>query len=219
VTSRDAAKLDAPAAPAAATPSATWEGLSPPYSTIVADPPWSYDGGVSAGGTPGKPVKSFDLPYQGMALDAIKALPVADLAARDCWLFLWTTNRYLPAALDVLVAWGFRYRQTLVWNKPGASPFGGTVAPNGGEFLLVAAKGSPPVLARWNGTSILTHSRPGAGKHSTKPDAFGDLVEHCCPGPYVELFCRRPRLGWDSWGKGYELPAVTPRRPVDGEET
>jgi N6-adenosine-specific RNA methylase IME4 len=42
--------------------------------------------------------------------------------------------------------------------------------------------------------------------HSVKPDAFGDLVEQVSPGPYVELFCRRPRLGWDSWGKGYELP-------------
>jgi N6-adenosine-specific RNA methylase IME4 len=45
------------------------------------------------------------------------------------------------------------------------------------------------------------------GAHSAKPDAFGDLVEQVSPGPYVELFCRRPRLGWDSWGKGYEIGA------------
>lgn len=181
--------------------------LTPPYSTIVADPPWEYPGGVSAGGTPGKPVKSFVLPYSGMSVQDIAALPVADLAGSDAWLLLWTTNRYMPDAFVVMRSWGFRYRQTLVWHKLGASPFGGTLAPNGCEFLLVGAKGSPPVVARWKGTSVLTHSRPGAGKHSTKPDAFGDLIETCCPGPYVELFARTPRLGWDHWGYGYEIGA------------
>jgi N6-adenosine-specific RNA methylase IME4 len=46
---------------------------------------------------------------------------------------------------------------------------------------------------------------PRIGAHSVKPDAFGDLVERVSPGPYLELFCRRPRMGWDSWGKGYEV--------------
>jgi N6-adenosine-specific RNA methylase IME4 len=38
------------------------------------------------------------------------------------------------------------------------------------------------------------------GKHSQKPEAFLDLVEQVSPGPYVELFARRDRLGWDTWG-------------------
>lgn len=170
------------------------------YSTIVADPPWSYPGGVSAGGTPGKPVKSFDLPYNGMGLDEIRALPVSDLAKPDAWLALWTTNRYLVHAFDVLNEWGFKYRQCLVWAKNGPSPFGGTWAANGAEFLLAAARGNPTVKERWPTPSVITTNRLGAGSHSRKPEVWLDLIEHCCDGPYLELFSRRNRLGWDTWG-------------------
>jgi N6-adenosine-specific RNA methylase IME4 len=170
------------------------------YRTIVADPPWPYPGGVSAGGTPGQPVKEYDLPYPSMTLSEILALPVAAFAAPDCWLALWTTNRYLRDAFDVLRAWGFAYRQTLVWHKLGPSPFGGTWAPNGAEFLLAAAHGQPPVKARWPEPSVITTSRVGAGSHSRKPDVWLDLIEHCCDGPYLEMFARRQRLGWDTWG-------------------
>lgn len=187
--------------------SALWDGLTPPYSTIVADPPWAYPGGVSAGGTPGKPVKSFDLPYSGMTVDDICALDVRALMADDAWLFLWTTNRYLLQSFRVIDAWGFRYRQMIVWNKLGASPFGGTFVANGGEYLIGCSRGKPTLLGRAQGTSVITASRPGAGKHSTKPAPFLDLIEQTCPGPYVELFARAPRLGWDSWGKGYEAVA------------
>jgi N6-adenosine-specific RNA methylase IME4 len=39
------------------------------------------------------------------------------------------------------------------------------------------------------------------GAHSSKPDAFYDMVERVSPGPYLELFARRARLGdWDYWG-------------------
>lgn len=38
------------------------------------------------------------------------------------------------------------------------------------------------------------------GAHSAKPEAFLDLVEQVSPGPYLELFARRQRLGWDTWG-------------------
>jgi N6-adenosine-specific RNA methylase IME4 len=98
----------------------------------------------------------------------------------------------------VLRAWGFEYRQTLVWHKTGnPSPFGGTVAPNHAEFLLVAARGTPRVQARIPGSVI---AAPKPYEHSRKPDVFLDLVEQVSPGPYVELFARRARFGWDYWG-------------------
>lgn len=180
--------------------------LSPPYSTIVADPPWHYDEGFpTQSRSPSRgwsaAVETKALPYSGMSVDDICDLPVATLAAGACRLFLWTTNRYLPDSFRVMEAWGFRYRQMLVWHKRDGN-MGGSVAPCSAEFLLVGVLGAPPVLAKW-GTAVL--SAPQSKTHSKKPAAFLDLVETVSPGPYVELFARAPRLGWDSWGKGYEL--------------
>lgn len=169
------------------------------YATIVADPPWDYPDGVSAGGTPGKPVTTYELPYDSLRTEAIAALPVREWAEKDCWLFLWATNRYLPDALAVADEWGFRYRQMIVWAKLGASPFGGTFTHNAAEFLICAAKGNPPVVARWaNHGSVLTHNR--MGEHSRKPDVFMDEIEASAPAPRLEMFSRRTRLGWDTWG-------------------
>lgn len=185
-----------------------FEGLSPPYSTIVADPPWAYDEGFpTQSRTPGKwagDVTTRALPYSSMTVSDITALPVATLASPAARLFLWTTNRYLPDAFTVAMAWGFRYRQALVWHKKDGN-MGGSVAPCSAEFLLVCVRGAPPVLAK-AASAVL--SAPQAKQHSRKPAVFLDLVEQVSPGPYVELFARAPRLGWDSWGHGYELGEV-----------
>jgi N6-adenosine-specific RNA methylase IME4 len=174
------------------------------YRTIVADPPWHYDSfpGTEATGKDKRlgQGKRFDrpMPYPSMTLDEIKTLPVPALADDDARLFLWTTNRYLRESFGVLHAWGFTYRQTLVWVKPGAPPFGGSVARNLAEFLLVATVGKPERLSVAH-SSVITASKSKA-QHSRKPEAFLDLVESVSPGPYVELFARRARFGWDYWG-------------------
>lgn len=176
-----------------------WEGLNPPYRTIVADPPWPYPEGFALG--PGHGVLEVrPLPYSSMPLEDIEALPVADLADRDCRLFLWTTNRYLRQAFSVLDAWGFRYKQALVWHKLDAN-LPGSVAPNSAEFVLVAVKGTPQRGFTMPSAVIPTTRRGG---HSAKPHCIGDFIEAVSPGPYIELFARMPRLGWDSWGFGYE---------------
>ena len=88
------------------------------YGTIVADPPWAYDEGFANNPKPGQ--KGWKpLPYPSMTVEAICALPVAALAASDCRLWLWTTNRYLPHSFGVMKAWGFDYKQTVVWHKVG----------------------------------------------------------------------------------------------------
>lgn len=133
-----------------------------------------------------------------MSVGEIEALPIFDLADSHCRLFLWATNRFLPDAFRVLKAWDFAYRQTLVWRKTGSpSPFGGSVAPNTSEFLLVATHGAPPVANRLR-ASVIDAAKQHA--HSRKPEVFQDLIETVSPGPYLELFARRQRLGWDSWG-------------------
>ncbi len=177
------------------------------YRTIVADPPWSQGdypshlGGRLVLGR-GNLVRP-ELPYEPMTLQAIADLPVADLSEDDARLFLWTTNRFLPDAFGIVAAWGFKYRQTLVWHKTvNGTPFVASVAPNHAEYLLVAVRGQPERRTALASSVIGVPSRCGGGgrRHSAKPDVFIDLIEQVSPAPYVELFARRARFGWDYWG-------------------
>lgn len=175
------------------------------FKTIVADPPWKYEG-FASDPTSGRdltaaqrqPIKIEALPYQSMTVEQICALPVVKMADADCRLFLWTTNRYLPDAFRVMAAWGFGYKQTLVWRKTGnPSPFGGSVAPNHAEFLLVGTRGNVPVLSRAK-SSVM--DAPAQRRHSAKPESLTDMVMAVSPPPYLEIFARRERLGWSTWG-------------------
>lgn len=167
------------------------------YATIVADPPWEYDDWPN-NPRPDVPRRnSRSKPYPSMSVAEICALPVAALTARDSRLFLWTTNRYLHEAFEVIKAWGFKYVQTLVWHKTGnPSPFGGSVAPIHAEFLLVGRRGKPETVGRLNSSVIAANVKD----HSAKPEGFLDHIETVSPGPYLELFARRNRFGWDTWG-------------------
>jgi N6-adenosine-specific RNA methylase IME4 len=181
------------------------------YRTLVADPPWPYPDrdrfpGVATGGhishgvrTPRGAVVRKSLPYPSMTVRDLCNLPVRGLAERDARLFLWATSSFLPVAFEVLTAWGFSYRQTLVWDKrPNINPLGGSVAPNAAEFLLVGVCGSPELIARWPASVI--SARKARTTHSVKPEVFIDMVETVSPPPYVELFSRRHRMGWDVHG-------------------
>lgn len=193
------------------------------YRTLVADPPWDHSDGTgitvarAAKGRGGQRsqvrvdsiLHSTRPPYEAMGLDAIKALPVAELAEDNAHLYLWTTNRYLRSVWDVAEAWGFRGVCILTWCKPERGFLGGGAYPSNTEFCLFARRGSLPATSRgpgrwfrWprrSGTSVV-EGEWGNPSHSSKPEAFLDLVEAVSPGPYLELFARRNRLGWDTWG-------------------
>lgn len=179
--------------------------MSGNYRTIVADPPWEYEqfasgkGGRWADGTASW--ETTRLPYGGMALEDIRTLPVARCADSSSRLFLWTTNRYLPDAFGVVAAWGFEYRQALVWHKTGnPTPWPAHLAPNHAEFLLVGVKGEPRRTDTLGSSVLSVPTNPAQLKHSQKPEAFLDYIEQVSPGPYLELFARRARFGWDYWG-------------------
>lgn len=176
--------------------------LDPPYATIVADPPWAYDEGWPKSNGQGQKGNKGRQPlaYSSMTVDEIEAMPVGDLAEPNAHLYLWTTNRYLRDAFGVATAWGFRPAQVLVWCKPprGLGPGGAFSVTT--EFVIFARKGTLPAKERVDSTWWLW---PRQG-HSTKPAGFLDVVERVSPGPYAELFARAPRLGWDSWGYGFE---------------
>ena len=170
------------------------------YKTIVADPPWAYnrswDGGSDKSVFKGAQT-SVPMPYVQMSLFDICALPVAELADDNCDLYLWTTQKYLPKAFDVIEAWGFKYCQTLTWCKtPMGTGQGGLYCPTT-EFLILARKGRMPLKTRVD-TTWWNVKR--TGKHSKKPEFFQDIIEQQSDAPRIELFARRPRDGWVVWG-------------------
>jgi N6-adenosine-specific RNA methylase IME4 len=151
--------------------------------------------------------------YSLMTLEEIKTLPVQDLidAAGGGHLYLWVPAGFNRAGLgmECAHAWGFDVVGEIVWAKPN---FGlGAFPRPQHEILLVCRVGQLPFVPRnigsvqhWSHTYV-NGKTPWSGKlHSAKPSAALDLVERASPGPYVELFARQPRMGWDSWGWGYE---------------
>lgn len=138
-----------------------------------------------------------------MTLKDICAVPVVDVAARDAHLYLWVPNALLPEGLQVMESWGFRYVSNLVWAKrrKDGGPDGrgvGFYFRNVTEPILFGVKGSmrtlPPGRSQVN--MIETRKR----EHSRKPDEQYEVIEACSPGPYLELFARYPREGWQVWG-------------------
>jgi N6-adenosine-specific RNA methylase IME4 len=179
------------------------------YTTIVADPPWpiAWTGG-GAVRTNGRGERHFnhkfksDLPYERMSIEEIVALPVTDLADSDAHLYLWVPDQFLidGSAAQVALAWGFKPGRLLIWRKTGYG-LGRFPRPQH-EAIVVCRRGNLPFNVADVG-SVQTWKFPyenGARAHSRKPDGAIDLIERASPGPYLELFARRARFGWDYWG-------------------
>jgi N6-adenosine-specific RNA methylase IME4 len=163
------------------------------YRTISSDPPWSY--GKTGDWGDGLAADVFPT----METEEIAALPIGELAAADSHLYLWAPVSKLPDAVGVCQAWGFRYVSLLTWVKPGLGL--GRYWRVSTEHVVFGIRGSlqtTPNLRNW--------FEAPRRRHSAKPDEFFDLVEQASPGPYLELFARRRRRGWDAWGN--ELTAV-----------
>jgi N6-adenosine-specific RNA methylase IME4 len=173
------------------------------YATIVADPPWPFRWDGRAGG---QRRNSTRLGYETMSYDAIRALGVqGGEVARDATLLLWLTQEAMHRgeALAVATAWGFPTRAgEFVWQKPN---FGMGAFPRFAHEICVIYRrgsGSLKIDAPRDLPSVQRWAQPRArGKlHSAKPDGFLDSVEQGFHGPYLEMFARRARLGWDYWG-------------------
>lgn len=171
------------------------------YSVIYADPPWSFDVWSGAGKD-----RAAENHYPTMTQADIEALPVADMAADDCALIMWAVMPQLPEALAVIKAWGFEYKTcAFVWVKTTqdgerpATGMGYWTRANA-EICLLATRGSP---ARLNADVHQVIMSPRT-EHSRKPDEVAARIERLLPGPYLEMFARSPREGWDVWGNQAE---------------
>jgi N6-adenosine-specific RNA methylase IME4 len=181
------------------------------FRVIYADPAWEF---TAYSGKSKQ--RSAERHFDTMPLDEIKALPVASLAADNCALFLWGVNPELPGALEVIEAWGFGYKTVgFAWVKTTESA--DCIALNGDglhwgmgyhtrsnvELCLLATRGSPTRLAADVHQVIISLVR----EHSKKPEEARRRIERLYPGPYLELFARKPRDGWTAWGNEVSPPA------------
>lgn len=167
------------------------------YRTILIDPPWPQ-GRVGRFARHSRP---DDLPYQTMTVRQIRALPVAELAADGCHLWLWTTNQFLPHGFSLLKAWGFKYLAPITWSKPSGL---GAWFVHRTQTLLMGYKNRCVFNRERYRPTVLPESSPR--RHSEKPESSYELIEAISDEPRLELFARPwsplfpKRAGWHVWG-------------------
>jgi N6-adenosine-specific RNA methylase IME4 len=179
------------------------------YGAIAVDPPWRYEVFSEKGKG-----RSADRHYTTMVLPEIEQLPVGELAARDAHLFLWITAPCLARGmhLPIMRAWGFQPSAiAFVWLKAKREPFAngspvidetifamgmGHTTRQNAEFVMLGRRGSPRRLRKDIHQLIIQPRR----EHSRKPDEAFSRIESYCTGPFLELFAREQRRGWDCWG-------------------
>ena len=169
------------------------------YNIIYADPPWNF----KTYSEKGKQKKSAECHYRCMNIDNIYDLPINQIAADNCILFLWVTFPLLKEGLETIEKWGFTYKTIgfnwIKQNKKSDSLFWGlgywTRANS--EICLLATKGKPKRISKSVHSVIISKIR----EHSRKPDEVRDkIVELCGDIPRIELFARQSVDGWDCWG-------------------
>lgn len=168
------------------------------YGVILADPPWSFRVWNSSAASR----KTASHYYQTMTHADLCALPVHTLAARDCVLLMWATMPTLPEALELGAAWGFTFKTTaFTWVKNNPRGMGfymglGYWTRANAELCLLFTRGAPRRKAKDVRQVIMSPLR----RHSQKPDEQYGNIERLLEGPYIELFARRRRPGWDALG-------------------
>ena len=170
------------------------------YKTIYADPPWQFQNRTGKVAPEHKRLTR----YNTLTLDEITKIPVAEVADEKSHLYLWVPNALLPEGLQVMKAWGFEYKTNIIWEKirKDGMPDGrgvGFYFRNVTEILLFGIRGEKNRTLN-AGRSQVNLIRSIKREHSRKPDEMIKLIEECSAAPYLELFARGNREGWDMWG-------------------
>lgn len=186
-------------------------GLTGQYGTILIDPPWRFNNRTGKMAPEHKRLRR----YTTLSFEEIAALPVAQHALPKSHLYLWSPNALLLEALQIMKAWGFAYKTNIVWYKTrkDGGPDGrgvGFYFRNVTELLLFGTRGKLRTLAPGRRQVNILISRKQ--EHSWKPNEAYGLIEACSPGPYLELFARQRRDGWQRWGDQAET--YEENRPV-----
>lgn len=185
------------------------------YKTIIADPPWKYRNEFRDCGNCGQAVAHYPV----MSTDAIAALNVSKIADANSVLLLWITFPMLPDGIKVLSSWGFNYVTAFPWIKikDVSKDLWGSLqirirwgigfwVRGVSELLMIGKKGTP-APPKVDFVGLLSPSIV----HSKKPKSLYEYAE-TLSGPYLELFARKKRDGWDAWGNeivGDEVSKLT----------
>ncbi len=169
------------------------------YDIIYADPPWAYHD------TLGGNAKMGAMPYPTMTNEEICAMPIGNkIAKKDSILFMWATMPKLQEALDVIKAWGFKYKTcAFCWVKQNPKSGGiyaglGRWVQGNAELCLLATKGHPHRISK----SVKQIVMAPRGRHSAKPSEVRDRIVQLMgeDTERIELFARDYADGWDCWG-------------------
>ena len=165
------------------------------YRVLYSDPPWEYTSGNQH--STEEQATVIGTHYPSMTIPELCALDIESLAAEDAVLFLWVTSPLLEESFEVVKAWGFKYKTSMVWNKVKHNV--GHYVSVRHELILICTRGSckPDVPTLHN--SVLTLERT---EHSRKPEKIREIIDEIYPaGKRIELFARGevPR-GWETWG-------------------
>lgn len=170
------------------------------YNILYADPGWKYDNQKTGGSHKSGAAQKYTV----MTVDEISRLPVPEIADKNSVLFLWATVPMLPEALQVMAAWGFRYKTKITWRKTGRLGLGywyrGVI-----EELLFGVRGKVKAFR----CQLPNYVEAPAGPHSEKPEVFREIIDTSTALTMVdrrkiELFARHRVPGWDAWGNEVE---------------
>mgnify|MGYP001018079748 FL=1 len=180
----------------------TKQHASKKFKTILADPPWEIAQKGKLGAS-----RHYNL----MSLEAIKNIPVTDLAEDNAHLWLWTYPAALEQSFEVVRAWGFEPKSIFTWVKPRLGL--GNYLRNSTEQMIFATRGKAPIKFKgqmnWGMFPVQDHSH--------KPEEVYSIIERCSDGDYLELFARRPvpsDKNWSIWGNEIKSDIIIPNYPV-----
>jgi N6-adenosine-specific RNA methylase IME4 len=185
------------------------------YRAIAVDPPSHFKARTALQVQNWNSRRDVEKHYRTMSFEQLAALPVGALGAQDAHLLIWSSGPFIPQALRLIEAWGFRFStRAFTWVKlrralgsaqlPLPMPFTeqdlhvglGLTVRHQTECVLLGRRGN----ARRNAKDVREIILAPVREHSRKPDEFFRRVERYCDGPYLELFARERRSGWDAWG-------------------
>lgn len=178
------------------------------FDVIYADPPWDYNGkmqfdrsGLTAENgdlTKNVFISSAVFKYPTVKTKELAKMPVSEIAADDCLLFMWATSPHLEQAINLGNSWGFDYKTVaFVWDKMSHNP--GQYTLSGTELCLVFKRGRiPKPRGTRNERQLIRSPRR---EHSQKPDEVIHAITRMFPSQSkIELFARRSYKGWSTWG-------------------